>query len=40
VWEKILTGEMNAQLAFFGRKFTVEGDLMLLIKLASLFKQG
>jgi putative sterol carrier protein len=40
VWEKILTGEMNAQLAFFGRKFTVEGDLMLLIKLASLFKRG
>jgi putative sterol carrier protein len=40
VWEAILRGEMNAQLAFFGRKFTVEGDLMLLIKLASLFKQG
>jgi putative sterol carrier protein len=40
VWQKILTGEMNVQLAFFGREFTVEGDLMLLIKLASLFKQG
>ena len=40
VWEAILRGEMNAQLAFFGRKFTVEGDLMLLLQLANLFKRG
>ena len=40
VWEAILQGEMNPQLAFFGQKFTVEGDLMLLLKLANLFKRG
>jgi putative sterol carrier protein len=40
VWEAILQGEMNPQLAFFGRKFTVEGDLMLLLQLANLFKRG
>jgi putative sterol carrier protein len=38
VWEAILQGEMNPQLAFFRRKFTVEGDIMLLLTLASLFK--
>lgn len=40
VWEAILRGEMNAQLAFFGRKFTVEGDLMLLLQLRNMFKLG
>ena len=40
VWEAILRGEMNAQLAFFGRKFTLEGDLMLLLKLRNMFKLG
>lgn len=38
VWGAILRGEMNPQLAFFRRKFTVEGDIMLLLSLASLFK--
>lgn len=39
VWTAILQGEMNAQHAFLWRKFTVEGDLMLLIQLGSMFKK-
>ena len=40
VWKAILQGEMKPQQAFFEQKFTVEGDLMQLLQLASLFKQG
>jgi putative sterol carrier protein len=40
VWQAILTGELNAQQAFFDQKFTVEGDLMLLLQLANLFRRG
>ena len=40
VWQAILEGELNAQQAFFQQKFTVEGDLMLLLQLANLFKRG
>jgi putative sterol carrier protein len=39
VWQAILEGELNPQKAFFMQKFTVEGDLMLMLQLASLFKR-
>jgi putative sterol carrier protein len=40
VWQAVLQGELNAQQAFFEQKFTVEGNLMLLLQLANLFKRG
>ncbi len=38
VWRAISTGELNVQKAFFGKKFTVEGNLMLMLSLANLFR--
>ena len=38
VWTAVLEGKMSPQHAFFWRKFTVEGDLMLMLSLASMFK--
>ena len=40
VWHAIVQGELNAQQAFFEQKFTVEGDLMLMIQLGNMFKRA
>jgi len=37
VWLKISTGELNGQKAFMDGRYKVEGDVMLLLKLKSLF---
>jgi putative sterol carrier protein len=39
VWVAIAKGELDVQQAFFDQKFTVEGDLMLMLQLRSIFKQ-
>ena len=38
VWLKISRGELNPQMAFMTRKYTVEGDMGLLMKMGKLFK--
>ena len=40
VWMAIAKGELTPQQAFFEQKFTVEGDLMLLLQLRNIFKIG
>lgn len=37
VWTAIAGGELDGQQAFMSGKYTVEGDLSLLLKLRSLF---
>ena len=37
VWMAIARGELDGQQAYMNRKYTVEGDLLLLLKLRSLF---
>jgi len=37
VWIAIAQGELDGQKAFFEQKFTVEGDLMLLMQLRNIF---
>lgn len=39
VWRAILQGDLNAQQAFFAQRFTVEGDIMLMLSLAHMFKR-
>lgn len=39
VWIAIISGEMNAALAYLGGKFRVEGDKGLLLKMQDLFKR-
>ena len=38
VWIAIARGELDGRKAFFERKFTLEGDLMLLLQLRNMFK--
>jgi len=38
VWLKISRGELNPQMVFMTRKYTVEGDMGLLMKLNKMFK--
>ena len=40
VWIAIIKGEIDGQKAFFEQKFTLEGDLMLLLQLRNMFKIG
>jgi putative sterol carrier protein len=40
VWVAIISGEMNAALAYLQGKFRVEGDKGLLLKMQELFKRG
>ena len=39
VWIAIISGEMNAALAYLQGKFRVEGDKSLLLKMQDLFKR-
>jgi len=39
VWIAIISGEMNAALAYLQGKFSVEGDKGLLLKMQELFKR-
>lgn len=39
VWVAIISGEMNAALAYLQGKFKVEGDKSLLLKMQELFKR-
>ena len=39
VWVAIISGEMNAALAYLQGKFRVEGDRGLLLKMQDLFKR-
>jgi putative sterol carrier protein len=39
VWMAIARGELDGQQAFMNGKYTVDGDLSLLLKLRSLFQE-